>query len=62
MSKQIEDVPDNPEWTEDDFARARPTKDVLGKEIADLLTQRQPGIASGFARQSRWLTADSLAA
>lgn len=38
---------DNPEWTEDDFARARPAREVLpgivGRENAEYLLQRGPG-------------------
>jgi uncharacterized protein (DUF4415 family) len=38
---------DNPEWTENDFARARSAREVLpeivGRENADLLLQRGPG-------------------
>ena len=33
---------DNPEWTEDDFARARPASEVIGKKAAALLV-RKPG-------------------
>jgi uncharacterized protein (DUF4415 family) len=31
--------PDNPEWTEDDFARARPASEVLPPELYEALTQ-----------------------
>jgi uncharacterized protein (DUF4415 family) len=30
---------DNPEWTEEDFARARPASEVLGPELAALLVR-----------------------
>ena len=29
------DDPDNPEWTAEDFARARPFREVMGDEFAD---------------------------
>lgn len=32
---------DNPEWTEEDFARARPASEVLGKEAATLLVRKR---------------------
>lgn len=31
--------PDNPEWTEEDFARALPTEEVIGLEAANLLAK-----------------------
>lgn len=38
---------DNPEWTADDFARARPARDVLpeilGPKVAADLLKRRPG-------------------
>ncbi|MBA3898367.1 MAG: BrnA antitoxin family protein [Sphingomonadaceae bacterium] len=37
-----EDWDDNPEWTEADFARTRPTSEVAGADVAALLTRR-PG-------------------
>lgn len=33
---------DNPEWTEKDYARARPAAEVLGAEVVEAL-RRQPG-------------------
>jgi uncharacterized protein (DUF4415 family) len=33
------DDPDNPEWTEADFARARPARDVLSPELYKALTR-----------------------
>ncbi|WP_126174602.1 BrnA antitoxin family protein [Altericroceibacterium xinjiangense] len=36
------DDDDNPEWTEEDFARARPAAEVLGREKAALILRR-PG-------------------
>lgn len=32
---------DNPEWTEEDFARAKPASEVLGKEAAALLVRKR---------------------
>jgi uncharacterized protein (DUF4415 family) len=33
----------NPEWTEEDFRRARPAREVLPPELFALLTKRLPG-------------------
>jgi len=35
--------PDNPEWTDKDFARARPAKDVLPHPLYDALVKRSRG-------------------
>jgi uncharacterized protein (DUF4415 family) len=38
--------PDNPEWTEEDFARARPAREVLGDAFVDAWEEqrlRRPG-------------------
>lgn len=35
------DFDDNPEWTEEDFARARPAGEVLGKKAAGLLVRKR---------------------
>jgi uncharacterized protein (DUF4415 family) len=32
---------DNPEWTDEDFARAKPASEVLGKEAATLLVRKR---------------------
>ena len=32
---------DNPEWTEEDFARAKPASEVIGKEAAALLVRKR---------------------
>lgn len=37
----LKDVSDNPEWTMDDFARARPASDVLPAELFEKLKRRQ---------------------
>jgi uncharacterized protein (DUF4415 family) len=34
------DDPDNPEWTDEDFARARPASEVLGPAVAAALTRK----------------------
>lgn len=33
--------PDNPEWTEEDFARAKPAAKVLGAETVEALVRRR---------------------
>ncbi|RKK03835.1 hypothetical protein EBE87_24895 [Pseudoroseomonas wenyumeiae] len=33
--------PENPEWTEEDFARARPAAEVLGERVAASLVRRR---------------------
>ena len=33
INRGIETDPDNPEWTREDFARARPAKDVLPPDL-----------------------------
>lgn len=35
--------PDNPEWTEEDFAKARPAREVLPPTLYEALTRRKPG-------------------
>jgi uncharacterized protein (DUF4415 family) len=35
-----DDWDDNPEWTDEDFANARPASEVLGPEIAARLIRR----------------------
>jgi len=34
---------ENPEWTEEDFRRARPASEVLPPELYAILTKRRPG-------------------
>ena len=34
---------ENPEWTADDFRRARPAAEVLPPELAAILPKRKPG-------------------
>lgn len=62
MSKSVKRPPpppegeydDNPEWTEEDFANARPTSEVLGPEIAArLIRQRgRPPKAEGEKKEA----------
>ncbi|WP_446654292.1 hypothetical protein [Blastomonas sp.] len=65
MSEDGRFDPENPEWTADDFDKARPTADVLGQTVADLLTRprtAKPSLADCIARQQAWLTSHRLAA
>jgi len=44
---------DNPEWTEEDFANARPASEVLGPEIAARLIRRgRPVKAAGEKKEA----------
>lgn len=43
------DYDDNPEWTEEDFARARPASEVLPPEALALLV-RKPGRPLGWTK------------
>jgi uncharacterized protein (DUF4415 family) len=47
IERGITQDPDNPEWTEDDFRRARPAHEALseifGEENAEQLLKRTPG-------------------
>lgn len=47
---------DNPEWTEDDFARARPASEVLGKEAATLLVRKRGRPAKPPEERKKQLT------
>jgi uncharacterized protein (DUF4415 family) len=38
-AKPVND-PDNPEWTDEDFTRARPAGEVVGPEMAALLVRK----------------------
>jgi uncharacterized protein (DUF4415 family) len=40
INRGIASDPDNPEWTDEDFARARPAKDVLPPELYEALVKR----------------------
>ncbi len=39
----IRQDPDNPEWTDGDFARARPAKDILPQDVYEALSRRRRG-------------------
>ncbi len=54
----LDDI-DNPEWTEEDFCRARPSANVFG---ADLLTRRPVSVAAALTRQGAAATRQRLAA
>lgn len=60
MGRELDD--ENPEWTADDFRRARPTTEALGEAVAAALTRRPGELSKWVALQHRWLTRDALAA
>jgi uncharacterized protein (DUF4415 family) len=43
IQRGIAQDPDNPEWTEEDFKRARPAAEMLPPELYRELTQRRRG-------------------
>jgi uncharacterized protein (DUF4415 family) len=43
INRGIETDPDNPEWTREDFARARPAKDVLPPDLYQAAVKRYRG-------------------
>jgi uncharacterized protein (DUF4415 family) len=45
--------PDNPEWTKEDFARARPAREILGADIAAQLVRKRgrPTMAEGKRKE-----------
>jgi uncharacterized protein (DUF4415 family) len=49
-----DDWDDNPEWTEEDFARARPADEVIGPEMAAKLVRRpgRPPMAEGEKKEA----------
>jgi uncharacterized protein (DUF4415 family) len=48
-----EDWDDNPEWTEEDFANARPASEVMGPEFAAKLLRRgRPRKAEGEKKEA----------
>ncbi len=53
---------DNPEWTEEDFRKARPAAEVLSAHIATALTRRSGSLAQYLAGQRDWATRARLAA
>ena len=52
---------DNPEWTAEDFQRARPAAEVFGARFADVLS-RLPSPVSSVTRQGGVATTRRLAA
>lgn len=48
-----EDWDDNPIWSEEDFARARPTRELLGDAVADALIRKpgRPALQPGLAKR-----------
>lgn len=60
MSKQPppEGYDDNPEWTEDDFARARPASEVLPANAAMALVKNKGGRPKGSAKEQVALRLD----
>ena len=48
-----DDWDDNPEWTEEDFANARPASEVMGPEFAAKLIRRgRPAKAAGEKKEA----------
>jgi len=47
---------DNPEWTAEDFARAKPASEVLGKEAAALLVRKRGRPAKPVEERKKQLT------
>lgn len=63
MSKQTRPDDENPEWTTSDFRRARPTAEVLGKNVAFALTRKpRHSVGQAIASQSALLVQGRLAA
>lgn len=57
-----DDYDDNPEWTEEDFAQARPASEVLPPELlAALVRQRGPQVAETKQQVTLRLDRDVLA-
>lgn len=52
------DYDDNPEWTEEDFARAIPADQMHPPEIAALLLRRKGGRPAGSSKQQVALRID----
>lgn len=49
---------DNPEWTEEDFARARPAHEVLPPEVVAALTRKAGGRPAGTTKDQVSLRID----
>ena len=45
--------PENPEWTEEDFALARPAKEVLPRKLFDALVKQSRALREQEARRIR---------
>jgi uncharacterized protein (DUF4415 family) len=43
IQRQIAEDPDNPEWTEAEFARAKPAREALPDAFFEALPKRRPG-------------------
>lgn len=54
--KPVEPDDDNPEWTDEDFARARPASEVLGHEIAAMLIRKRGRPAKPPEERKKQLT------
>jgi hypothetical protein len=54
--------PDNPFWTAQDWARARPASEVLPPEILAQLVRRASPVSDALAGQRRFATGIKLAA
>lgn len=55
----VDFVDDNPEWTEEDFARARPAHEVLPPEVVSALVRSRDVQASGQAGELVTLNLDT---
>lgn len=59
MTDRSNDWDDNPEWTEEDFQRARPTAEMLGAAIANALT-RPASARRYFGNPQHWANDEGL--
>lgn len=62
MNDKVTRDADNPIWSEADFARARPTSDVLGKALAQSLQRPSSGLRQAVEGQRWLLVSERLAA
>lgn len=61
MSKALPPIvfdDDNPEWTEEDFARARPASEIFPPEIVALLVKPKGGRPAGATKEQIALRID----
>ena len=58
MTDRPDEWDDNPEWTEEDFKRARPTAELLGAAIACALTR--PATSHCFNSHHHWANGGRL--